>query len=177
MIPFATQRANGQDLATHLRNAQDNEYVELGDLRGAIADDLHGAFAEWEAQAKAMTRCKNYLYSLSVNPEYRRSPLSRAHYAAYIDRVEAALGLEGQPRAVVFHIKAGREHAHVVWSRIDAQEMKAIHMAFDHEKLMGVTRAFAREHGIELVELGTDGLAVLPVDGRGGFRALLAVVE
>ena len=40
MIPFASQRSGGGDLATHLLNEQDNEYVEIADLRGAIADDL-----------------------------------------------------------------------------------------------------------------------------------------
>lgn len=155
MIPFASQRGGGRDLATHLMNAHDNEYLELADVRGAIADDLHGAFAEWAAQARAMTKCRNYLYSLSVNPDPAQGPMPRALYDDYIARVEAALGLEGQPRAVVFHIKedkhgVGREHCHVVWSRIDIQDMKAIHMAFDHDTLMGVTRQFARDHGIEL---------------------------
>ena len=53
MIPFASQRGGGRDLATHLMNAHDNEYLELADVRGAIADDLHGAFAGWAAQARA----------------------------------------------------------------------------------------------------------------------------
>lgn len=154
MIPFASQRGAGRDLAIHLMNAEDNEYVELADLRGAVADDLPGAFAEWEAQASA-TKCRNYLYSLSVNPDPAQGPMSRSLYDDYIARVEAALGLEGQGRALVFHIKEdrngqGREHCHVVWSRIDNQECKAIHMAFDHDKLMTVTRQFARDHGIEL---------------------------
>ena len=35
----------------------------------------------------------------------------------YIARTEQALGLADQPRAVVFHVKEGREHCHVVWSR------------------------------------------------------------
>ena len=60
MIPFASQRALGQDLATHLLNAHDNELVELAEVNGAIAPDLHGAFAEWEAHA--LTRCENYLW-------------------------------------------------------------------------------------------------------------------
>lgn len=150
MIPFASQRAEGQDLATHLQNAEDNEYLEVADVRGALADDLHGAFAEWEAQAAAMTKCKNYLYSLSINPDHRQAPMPRELYDDYLNRVEESLGLAGQPRAVVFHIKNGREHAHAVWSRVDVQDMKAIHMAFDHEKLMTVTREFAREHDIQL---------------------------
>ncbi len=154
MIPFASQRGEGQDLAIHLMNAEDNEYVELADVRGAIADDLPGAFAEWEAQASA-TKCQNFLYSLSINPDQTQGPLPRNLYDDYIARVEAALGLGGQARAVVYHIKEdrdgqGREHCHVVWSRIDIQECKAIHLAYDHDKLMTVTRQFARDHGIVL---------------------------
>jgi hypothetical protein len=146
MIPKASQRAGGQDLATHLLNAHDNEYVELAEVRGAVADDLHGAFAEWEAIAHNLTRCRNYLYSLSVNPDLGQGQLSRAQYLDYADRVEAALGLAGQPRALVYHIKEGREHCHIVWSRIDARAGKAIHQPFDHDKLMMVTREFARDH-------------------------------
>lgn len=150
MIPFGSQRALGQDLATHLMNTHDNERMELLDVRGAVAKDLHGAFAEWELQAHALTRCKNYLYSLSINPDPAQGPLTPEQYEDYIARVEHKLGLEGQPRAIVMHIKDGREHAHVVWSRIDAEAGKAVQIAFDREKLMMVTREFARDHGLEL---------------------------
>jgi hypothetical protein len=150
MIPKASQRGLGQDLATHLQNAYDNEYVEIAEVRGAVARDLHGAFAEWEVCAHAMTGCRNYLYSLSVNPDPAQSALTRAQYHDYIDRVEGKLGLSGQPRAIVFHIKDGREHCHVVWSRIDAEHGKAVHQPFDRQKLMMVTRQFAREHGLRL---------------------------
>ncbi|SOC41914.1 relaxase/mobilisation nuclease-like protein [Rhizobium subbaraonis] len=150
MIPKASQRGGGKDLATHLLNAFDNELVEVAEVTGAIAPDLHGAFAEWEAIATGLTKCRNYLYSLSVNPDLGQGQLSRAQYMDYVDRVEKALGLSGQPRAIVYHIKNGREHCHVVWSRIDYQNEKAVHIAFDREKLMMVTRQFAREHGLEL---------------------------
>lgn len=152
MIPKASQRGGGKDLATHLLNAFDNELVEVAEVSGAIAPDLHGAFAEWEAIATGLTKCRNYLYSLSVNPDLGQGQLSRAQYMDYVDRVEKALGLSGQPRAIVYHIKDGREHCHVVWSRIDYQNEKAVHLAFDREKLMMVTRQFAREHGLELPE-------------------------
>jgi relaxase-like protein len=150
MIPKASQRGLGQDLATHLQNAYDNEYVEIAEVRGAVAHDLHGAFAEWEVCAHAMTGCRNYLYSLSVNPDPAQGQLTRAQYRDYIDRVEGKLGLSGQPRAVVFHIKEGREHCHVVWSRIDTERGKAVHQPFDRQKLMMVTRQFAHEHGLAL---------------------------
>lgn len=151
MIPKASQRGAGQDLATHLLNAFDNAHVEVVEVRGAVARDLHGAFAEWELQADALTRCRNYLYSLSVNP-HPNHPLTRAQYDDYIARAEEALGLTGQPRAVVFHVKDGREHCHVVWSRIDTERERAVHQAFDRQALMVVTRRFARDHGITLPE-------------------------
>ena len=155
MIPFGSQRASGQDLATHLQNAQDNERLEVAQVRGAVARDLHGAFAEWEAQAHTLTRCTNYLYSLSINPDQRQGRLTKDQYLDYIERTERRLGLSGQPRAVVFHIKKDktgvpREHCHVVWSRIDAERGKARQIAFDHDKLMMVTREFARDHGLKL---------------------------
>lgn len=93
MIPKASQRGGGKDLATHLLNAFDNELVEVAEVSGAIAPDLHGAFAEWEAIAAGLTKCRNYLYSLSVNPDGGQGQLSRAQYMDYIDRVEKALGL------------------------------------------------------------------------------------
>jgi hypothetical protein len=53
---------------------------------------------------------------------------------------------------MVFHIKDGRKHCHSVWSRIDLQSEKAVHLACDHEKLMMVSREFARDHGLDLPE-------------------------
>ena len=155
MIPFGSQRALGQDLATHLQNAEENERLEVAQVRGAVARDLHGAFAEWEAQAHTLTRCTNYLYSLSINPDQRQGRLTKDQYLDYIERTENRLGLSGQPRAIVFHIKkdrqgVAREHCHVVWSRTDAERGKARHIAFDHDKLMMVTREFARDHGLRL---------------------------
>lgn len=157
MIPFASQRAGGQDLATHLLNEFDNENVEIAEVRGAIARDLHGAFAEWAAQAGALTRCRQYLCSLSISPDEWQGRLTREQYLDYIARAEEKLGLAGQPRAVIFHIKQDgrgrlREHCHVVWSRVDAEKGRAVQLSFFKEKLMTVTREFARDHGLDLPE-------------------------
>lgn len=61
-------------------------------------------------------------------------------------KVEKKLGLCGQPRALVFHEKDGRRHAHCVWSRIDAREMKAIKMSLYKTKFMEVSRELYVEH-------------------------------
>ena len=150
MIPFASQRGGGQDLATHLLNARDNEIVRVFQVRGAISENLHLVFQEWEIQAHALTRCREYLYSMSINPDPAQGPLTQDQYMDYIERAEAELGLSTQPRVIVFHEKFGREHCHVVWSRVDAENGRAVHLAYDHDKLMRVTRAFARDHGLTL---------------------------
>jgi len=149
MIPKGNQRGGGRQLATHLLNAFDNERIELAEMRGAVAPDLHGAFAEWEAHSKA-TNARKYLYSMSVNPDHRQRDFSREDYLDFINRAEKKLGLQNQPRAVVFHEKNGREHAHVVWSRIDTKKMAAVQMSHDRQKLRTVAQDYARDHGLEL---------------------------
>lgn len=150
MIPFASQRANSEDLAVHLMNERDNDEVELMDIRGAVSNDLSGAFAEWDFQRKAYTNCDKFLYSLSVNCDPKQPALSHEQYMEYLGDVEQELGLEGQGRAVVRHIKNGREHYHAVYSRIDSENKRAIPISFDKMKLMRVTRDFALRHEIEL---------------------------
>lgn len=122
MIFKASQRGGGQDLATHLLNRQRNEENEIAEIRGAAANDLHGAFREWQACSK-VTKCRKYLYHLSVSPDPRESEFTAVQYLDYIARAEKHLGLDDQPRAIVFHVKDGRRHAHIVWSRIDRKSV------------------------------------------------------
>lgn len=145
MILKGSQRGSGQNLAAHLLRTDDNEHVLVHDLRGFAADDLHGAFKEAEAVSLG-TKCRQYLFSLSLNPPEGES-VPVAVFEDTIERIEERLGLQGQPRAIVFHEKEGRRHAHCVWSRIDADTMTARQMSFFKQKLMGVSRDLYLEHG------------------------------
>ena len=73
-----------------------------------------------------------------------------------IARIERKLGLDNQPRAIVFHEKEGRRHAHVVWSRIDVQEMKAINLPHYKLKLRDISRELYLEHGWKMPQGLTD---------------------
>lgn len=157
MILKGNQRGGGQQLAAHLMNSFDNERVDIADMRGCIADDLSGAFAEWTAQGSATKIQKKYFYSLSANPDQSQGHLTREQYFDLIERTERSLKLVGQPRAVVFHEKRDidgvlREHCHVVWSRVDTrrEKVKAVAIEYDRERLRSVAREFARDHGLEL---------------------------
>jgi len=154
MILKGNQRGGGQQLAAHLQNSFDNERVEIADVRGSVAQDLSGAFAEWAAEARG-TQCKKFLYSLSLNPYQPQGRLTREQYLDLLERTERSLKLVGQPRAVVFHEKRDkdgvlREHCHAVWSRIDTDKMKAVQISHDRLKLRAVAQEFARDHGLEL---------------------------
>ena len=121
MILVGSQRAGASALADHLTNQRDNDHVQVLELRDFMAEDLHGALDEAHAISKA-TQCKQFMFSLSLNPP----GLHIADDDEFRDaagRAEAKLGLVGQPRAIVIHEKEGRRHAHVVWSRINVDEM------------------------------------------------------
>jgi hypothetical protein len=154
LILKGNQRGGGQQLAAHLMNSFDNESVEIADVRGAVAQDLSGAFAEWSAQGRATKIEKKYYYSLSLSPDPAQGRLTREQYFDLIARTERSLELVGQPRAVVFHVKEGREHGHVVWSRVNTRgdKVKAVDIAHDRLKLRTVTQEFCREHGLKLPE-------------------------
>jgi len=154
MILKGNQRGGGQQLAAHLQNSFDNERVEIAEVRGTVAQDLSGAFAEWAAEARG-TKCKKFLYSLSLNPYQPQGRLTREQYLDLLERTERSLKLVGQPRAVVFHEKRDkdgvlREHCHAVWSRIDTDKMRAVQMGHDRLKLRTVAQEFCRDHGLEL---------------------------
>lgn len=153
MILKGSQRSGAKALADHLMNDRDNDHVACLELKGFSSDHLHGALAEMHAISKA-TQCKQFMFSLGLNP-----PMD--HIATEDDFLEAAnraedqLGLSNQPRAIVVHEKEGRRHAHVVWSRIDADEIKAINLPHFKNKLRDLSRDLYLDYGWTL----PDGLA------------------
>lgn len=147
MILVGSQRGGGNDLARHLVK-DENDHVEVHELRGFVASDLRRAFNEAYAVSRG-TRCKQYLFSLSLNPPPAAN-VRTEDFEAAIARVETHLGLAGQPRAIVFHEKQGRRHAHCVWSRIKAEDMKAVPLPFSHSRLMEVSRELYIEHGWQM---------------------------
>jgi hypothetical protein len=119
--------------------------VEVHELRGFVSNNLTSALNEVYAVSRG-TKARQCLFSLSLNPPPSENVPTKDFEDA-IERVEKKLGLVDQPRAIVFHEKNGRRHCHAVWSRIDAQAMKAIPLSFSNYTLMDVARDLFREHG------------------------------
>lgn len=148
MILKAKERGDAPQLSRYLLARRENDHVELHEVRGFVSDDLFGAFAEADAIARG-TRCRNYLFSMSLNPPQKERVGVEAFEQA-IARIEQKLGLENQPRAVVFHEKDGRRHAHVVWSRIDSERMRSINISHYKMKLRDISRELFLEHGWDM---------------------------
>jgi hypothetical protein len=142
--------AGAQRLSVHLARTDTNERAEVLEINGVAAEDLRGALLEMEAVA-AGTRTTKPFYHASINTlaDERLTDEQRAHA---IDRLEEKLGLSGQSRVVVLHEKEGREHCHIVWSRVDLDRMTAISDSHNYRKHEEVARDLEREFGHQRVQ-------------------------
>ncbi|MCK4843179.1 MAG: relaxase/mobilization nuclease domain-containing protein [Methylococcales bacterium] len=148
MILKGSQRAGSRQLAKHLINGEQNEHVTIHQIRGFIADTVTGALNEAYALSRE-TQCKQFMFSLSLNPPQNKiMPVEL--FENTLKRVEKKLGLENQPRIIVFHEKHGRRHAHCVWSRINIEEMKAINLPHTKLKLIDISKQLYLENGWQL---------------------------
>jgi hypothetical protein len=150
MIIKGKSRSGPSALAAHLGNAEKNERVALLETRGTVARDLRGALVEMDAHA-AGTRCKNPLYHAAISPAPPHRLTDEQRVAA-IDALEAKLGLIGHARVVVMHEKLGREHIHVVWSRINLNTMRSVSDSHNYRKHEEVARNLERRFGHERVQ-------------------------
>lgn len=150
MILFVSQRGNEMDMAAHVMNEQDNDIVRVISVEGTVAEDVFGALAEIKMHRELLTNAKNGFVSTSINPDQRQDPLTLEQITELADRLDMAFGTVGQPRIVVEHVKNDRQHYHILTSRIDTINEKAIEIPFDRLKSMMVVKEFARDHGITL---------------------------
>lgn len=148
MILKGSQRGGAKQLALHLLREDENEHVEVHEIRGFLSDTVQGAFKEMHAISQG-TKCRQFMFSLSLNPPQKEN-VSIQKFENAIEAAEKKLGLDGHARIIVFHEKEGRRHAHCVWSRIDAEQMKAVNMSFYKDKLCGLSKQLYLEYGWKL---------------------------
>jgi Relaxase/Mobilisation nuclease domain len=117
MIIKGGSRAKPADLAAHLQRTDTNERVLVLEVAWG-SQDLRQAFSDWQDLVAMTKQGELGLYHVNIDP-HQDYTMSGEQWAYAIQKLEAELGLEGQPRAVVMHVKHGREHVHVVWGRTD----------------------------------------------------------
>jgi hypothetical protein len=126
---------SGKGLGGYLTQGK-NERAEVWAIRGDIPRDLVGTLEDWRSDTQG-ARTTRPLYHVSLNPSQNDRALSREDWEQALAIFEKEMGFENQPRAIVFHTDKGREHIHVVYSRIDHENQKAISDSWNylhHEK-------------------------------------------
>jgi hypothetical protein len=138
-------RSGGAFFARHLLNGRQNERVSVIEIRGLVAQTVPDAFHEMQAVALG-TKAVNYFYHASLNPDERET-LTPEQWEQATDILEHTLGLTGQARLVVEHVKGGRTHRHVIWSRIDRDTMTALPDGLTYAKHEQAARAIEAAFG------------------------------
>ncbi|MGA9764534.1 MAG: relaxase/mobilization nuclease domain-containing protein [Rhodomicrobium sp.] len=128
----------------HLLRDDTNEKAELREVRGVLAKDLEEALEEMRDVAKGSRCHKNFMYQANINPraDERLTPEQWQHA---VDTLEKNLGFEGHQRVVVEHVKEGRQHFHVIWSRIDPDTMRVTDIGGDRYTMRRTAMELERE--------------------------------
>ncbi len=137
-------------LAVHLLRTDTNERVTIRELHGVTARDLRNALREMDSMGTA-AESRRTLYHANIDTRIGEE-LTEAQKARAVERLAAKLGMTAQPRAVVEHVKHGREHMHVVFLRIDLDRMTAIPDSHNYRKHEELSRELEREFGHERVQ-------------------------
>ena len=173
---------NPRTFADYLERSDEQSRVAAIILRGVAALDLRGAIEEMDAVARGAI-CKAPLYHAMISPTPGLSrTMMTTDWLHAAEVVEDALGLSGQPRAVVIHestcvqdnVVRPRSHAHIVLLRVCSQTMRSVPLKFDLRALKEAAAKLARQFGYEPVVPDPDhGPWITPAEEaiakRGGF--------
>jgi len=175
MIIKGWTQTGPEALGPYLTNEEKNERISVVEIRGTVSQDLTGALQEMDAYSEG-TRCEKPLYHAVISPEppNRLSPEQRLEA---VKALEKEIGLENHARAIVLHEKKGREHIHIVWTRIDLENMRAVHLSNNYRKHEQVARDLERRFGHDRVQGAHAEREGVPRPDRSPTRAELRQEE
>lgn len=148
-------RTNGGQLADYLLSSK-NERVRVLEVQGTVIHDaspvgLKAALNDFDQLTQMTPKGQLGIFHLVIAPD-ERDRLRPQDWQHCIAKAEEAIGLTGQPRAVVSHIYDGKEHLHVAYSRVDVDSAKMIELPFYKMKLVEAARAVELELGLERLQ-------------------------
>lgn len=145
MIIKGSSRGGASQLGPYLLSTKENARAELLELRSPI-DNLTESIEDWQTLADGTKQGKKGLYHAQIAPAHGYQ-MTREQWFRAVDLLEQALGLTGQPRAVVLHNKDGKDHLHVVWQRTDLETMKFIPDSLNYAAHERVSQILEQEFG------------------------------
>ena len=143
-------RADGIKLARHLL-AEENEAVEVVATYGVEGRDLL-VIVERLRLLVLGTRARQGLYHASINLDRTEaSTLSRSQWLDAVEELGRGLGMDGHHFVAVQHVKHGRPHLHVVWSRVHPVTLRVARDSHNYRVHERVSRALERRLGLKPV--------------------------
>ncbi len=120
------QAVKGAKRLSHHLTKSENEIVEVLEISGVANDNLTDAFRDMETMGlMTQTQTGKVLYHANINPR-KKEELTNNQYIQAADFLMGKLGFEGQPRAIIKHVKEGRQHAHLVVQLTDTEKGKLL---------------------------------------------------
>lgn len=148
MIVNGASRRSVAFWSRHLENDKKNDRAEMIEIRGLAATNLKDGLLEMQEDARH-TRCQNFFYQANFNP-CANEHLTEEQWQQAFEIFEKHRGIpSGMPRIVYEHEKEGRVHRHVIWSRIDLENMRAWSDSKDAEICHTASREISETLGLE----------------------------
>lgn len=147
MIIKGNSRGGASQLARHLLRTDTNERVKIIEMQSPL-DDLGDTLRDWQFISTGTKGTKG-LYHANISPDNYAMTLKQ--WLRCVEVLEKELGLTGQPRTIIMHMKHGREHIHVVWQRtdIDTMTLRSDSQNYQAHERAGMT--LEEEFGHEMV--------------------------
>ena len=143
------QAVKGAKRLSHHLTKSENEIVEVLEISGVANDNLTNAFRDMETMGlMAQTQTGKVLYHANINPR-KKEELTNNQYIQAADFLMDKLGFEGQPRAIVKHVKEGRQHAHLVVQLTDTEKGKLLPTSNNFYKHKEVSRELEKIFELE----------------------------
>jgi hypothetical protein len=131
----------------HLLNDKTNEKAELREVRGTLSQDLEAVLWEMKDVAGGSRCHRNFLYQAHINPRADEK-LTPEQWRHAVDTLERNLGLEGHQRAVIEHVKEGRQHYHIVWNRVDQDTLRVADIGGNYYTMRRTSNQLEQEFGL-----------------------------
>ncbi|WP_417832351.1 LPD7 domain-containing protein [Terasakiella sp.] len=147
-----TSWADIEELCQHLLNVESNEEVEVNGVRHCLNHSLQGSLKEMRFLSLG-SRSKKSVYHSSISaPRDEAERLSDKQWLDAVDVLENEMGFQGHQRAIVFHKKNGRKHAHVIWGMVNPSTLKAASTSWNYVKHERAARKIEQRFNLKKVQ-------------------------
>lgn len=147
MIINGKSRAGPRQLAALLLCTESNDAVDILHVDFSINGNPAEAIEDMQILTMA-TRGKKGLYHARIDPGAYE--MTEEQWLRSVEVLEEELGLQEQFKVIVLHENDGHRHLHVVWARVDMEQLKlrpdSLNYAAHERASLRLEREFGHEH-------------------------------